>query len=132
MICQQTTTSFAIVNYAVITLAKAETSMDPYISSILLAVALILGSLTTTYLADRLGRKKLCLTSLLGSACGLLAAALYRYLSLDGYDLAAFSWVPVVSLSLVVYISSAGILPLALVCSIECLPTKVCVDAFST
>lgn len=125
VICSQTTTSFAIVNYAVITLAKAGTSLNPYFSSIMLAVALIFGSLTTTYLADKLGRKKLCLASLLGSACGLLAAALYRYLSLDGYDLTAFSWVPVVSLSLVVFISSSGILPLSLICSVEYLPTKV-------
>lgn len=93
--------------------------------SIMLAVALILGSLFTTYLADTLGRKFLNLISLMGSAVGLFATALYHYLNINGYDLTGFAWVPVVSLSLVVFISSVGIMPLAFLCSVEYLPPKV-------
>lgn len=34
---------------------RAGTSLDPYVSSIMLAVSLLLGALLTTYLADILG-----------------------------------------------------------------------------
>lgn len=104
---------------------KVGKSVDPYISSIILAVALIFGSLATTYLADILGRRLLNIVSLFGSACGLLSMSLYHYLYVKDYDLSAFTWVPVISLSFVIFISSAGIVSLAFVCSVENLPTKV-------
>lgn len=104
---------------------KAGTSLDPYISTIMLAVALILGSIFTTTLADKLGRKFLNIISLLGSAIGLFAVSLYHYLNINGFDLTAFDWVPVVSLSFVIFISSTGIIPLSLICSVEYLPPKV-------
>lgn len=104
----QLTGCFTITSYAVMTFAKVGTHMDPYVSSIMLAVALILGALTTTYLADKLGRRMLNLISMLGSAFGLLATALYYYLNLIGYDLSSFAWVPVVCLSIVVYLSSGN------------------------
>lgn len=125
----QCTAIFAITSYAVTTFAKVgTTTIDPYISSIILAVALIIGSLTTTYLADKFGRKMLNLISLMGSACGLLATALYYYLNLRGFgsELSTHAWIPIVSLSSVIFFSSAGIATLANVCSVEYLPSKVC------
>lgn len=121
----QLTANFTITCYAVIILEKAGTSLDPYISSIMLAVALILGSLLTTYLADILGRRVLNLVSLMGSAIGLFATSLYYYLNLIGYDLQLFACVPIVSLSFVIFISSVGVMPLAFICSVEYLPPKV-------
>lgn len=123
----QCTAIFAITSYAVTTFAKVPTTIDPYISSIILAVALIIGSLTTTY-CDKFGRKMLNLISLMGSACGLLATALYYYLNLRGFgsELSTHAWIPIVSLSSVIFFSSAGIATLASVCSVEYLPSKVC------
>lgn len=121
----QLTATFAIISYAVITFAKAGTTFDPNFASIILAVCLIAGSSTTTYLADRLGRRALNLVSLIGSATGLYATAIYHYLYLIGYDLSAFGWIPVFSLSFVIFISSAGVLPLTNICSVENLPPKV-------
>lgn len=114
-----------ITTYAVMIFQNAGTSLDSFASSIGLAIALIFGSLSTTYLADRMGRKVLNIVSLTGSAIGLLGTALYHYLYLHDYDLSAYNWMPVVNLSFVVFISSAGVMPLALVCSIENLPSKV-------
>lgn len=105
---------------------KTGTSIDPYISSIVLALALIVGALLTTYLADILGRKILNIVSLSGSAVGLFTLAIYYYFHIKGYDLTSFALVPVLSLSFVVLISSAGINALAYVCGIEYLPQKVC------
>lgn len=47
--------NFTITNYAVMIFERAGTSLDPYVSSIMLAVSLLLGALLTTYLADILG-----------------------------------------------------------------------------
>lgn len=82
--------------------------MDPYVSSIMVAVALIFGALLTTYLADKLGRKILNFGSLFGSAIGLFTVSIYHYLNINGYDMSNFHWVPVLSLSFVIFISSAG------------------------
>ena len=119
------TANFLLIGYAVMVFERSGSSLDPYVSSIMLAIALILGSLLTTSLADKLGRKLLNVISLVGSAIGLFAIAAYYYLHLHGYDLESFVWVPVASLSFVIFISSAGIVPLSFVCSIEFLPSKV-------
>ncbi|XP_055299425.1 facilitated trehalose transporter Tret1-like [Sitodiplosis mosellana] len=121
----QFTAKFPIISYAVMVFQKTGTSLDPYASSIMMAIALIIGSLTTTYFADRLGRKVLIIVSLLGSAFALLATSMYHYLYLNGYELSSFAWVPLVSLSFDVFISSAGITPLMMVCSVENLPPKI-------
>lgn len=127
MILTQVSCCFTIVNYSVMTFTKAGTSIDPHKSSIVLALALTFGSLASTYLADVLGRRTLNLISLLGAACSLFGTALYHYLSLSGYDLSSFGWVPVVLLCFLVFITAAGIGPLSIICSVENLPPKVCV-----
>lgn len=124
-IINQFSANFTIISYAVLIFDKAGASIDSHISSVILAVALILGSLLSTYMADSLGRKIMNLISLLGSAIGLFAMGFYYHLYLSGYDLSDFFWVPVVSLSFVIFISSAGIVPLSIICSVEYLPTKV-------
>ncbi|XP_055298963.1 uncharacterized protein LOC129566767 [Sitodiplosis mosellana] len=123
-ILAQLTANFPLVTYAVTILKKSGTSFNPYASSIVLAVMLILGSSVNTYLADIFGRKRLNFISLTGSAVGQLATSLYHYLYISGYDLSLFSWVPVVSLSFVIFILAAGILPLQLICVVEYLPPK--------
>lgn len=129
-ILAQLTANFTMITYAVPILKMSGTSFNPYASSIVFAVMLIIGSSTTTYFADILGRKRLILISLIGSAIGQLLASLYHYLYLNGYDMSAFAWVPVVSLSFVIFISAAGILPLQIICTIEYLPPKVCLFVF--
>lgn len=121
----QFTANHTIKTYGVLVFQRAGANVDPHMSSIMLALALIVGALFTTYLADILGRKVLNVISLAGSAFGLFAVATYSYLNVNGHDLSAFEWVPVVSLSFVEFISSAGINALAYVCSVEYLPLKV-------
>lgn len=99
--------------------------MDAYHSTILLGIALIFGSLTSTYLADKFKRRTLNLISLFGAAIGHIVTALFYYLSINGYDLSAYSYVPVMSLSFIIFIAAIGIMPLAFVCSVEILPPKI-------
>lgn len=108
----------------------ATTHIDPYVSSIVLAILQLVGILCTTKFSDSLGRKALQIISLLGSAFGQLSFALYSYLRHIGYELTAFEWVPVVSLSFVIFIASAGVVPLIFVSSVESLPAKVLLASF--
>lgn len=121
----QMTAVTSIASYAVLIFQKVGTSIDPYTSTIILGVTLIFGSLASTYLADKCGRKTLNLISLCGCACGHLITATFYYFSISGHDLSAFSWLPVVSLSFIIFTAAIGIMPLALVCAVEILPPKV-------
>lgn len=123
----QLTAATAIASYAVLIFQKVNpnTSIDAYHSTILLGIALIFGSLTSTYLADKFKRKTLNLVSLLGAACGHVVTALFYYLSINGYDLSTYWYVPVMSLSFIIFIAACGIMPLAFVCAVEILPSKV-------
>lgn len=89
------------------------------------------GSLTTAFLVDKLGRKVLILVSLLGSACGLLTASFYHHVNQRGYDSSSYDWVPMIALSVTIFIASAGIEPLFYVCSVENLPAKVCCHVYT-
>lgn len=60
-----------------------------------------------------------------GSAIGLAAMGVHGYLKLSGYDVSAINWIPVASLSFVIFIASCGILPLTFVILSEILPQKL-------
>lgn len=115
-----------MVHYAAIIFERIGTTINPHVSSIMLALALIFGSLLSTYLADVFGRKVLIAVSLLGSAVGLFTTAFCHYLNPNGYDLEIYAWIPIISLNFVAFISSSGIMSLLFICSVEHLPVKVC------
>lgn len=115
----QVTAITAIIVYAVITFEKLGAFRNPFIAPILIPVTVIFGSLLSTFLADKLGRRKLNCLSLLLTACGLFATALFYYLNLNHDNFTAFSWIPVVSLTFSIFVSSAGIVPMGLICSVS-------------
>lgn len=121
----QFTAFIRLTSYSVTIFEKMGTTVDPYVSSIIMALALILGSLLSTYLIDILGWRILNFVSLFGSAVGLFVAACYHCLNLKGYDLTMCTFIPVMSLSFVVFISSSGIITLLPICCVENLPAKV-------
>lgn len=115
-----------ITTYGVVIFEKVGVSkIDPYYATILIGVLQLVGALCSTKFADTLGRKSLMILSVLGSALGLFIFALYSYLKQNEYNLTEFEWIPVTSLSLVIFFSSAGIAPLFLLCVVENLPSKV-------
>lgn len=121
----QLTGSFTFMSYGVSVFEKSGSTIDPYLSSIIMATVQIAGNLCTAQLVDSLGRKILVIASLVGSATGLASLSFYSYLIHNGYDLTNYSWLPVASLSFAVFISSVGISSLVSVCTVENLPIKV-------
>lgn len=114
------------MSYGVLVFEKSGSTIDPYLSSIIMAILQIAGNLCTTQLVDSVGRKILVIISLVGCSAGLATLSLYLYLKHNGYDLENYYyWLPVASLSFAVFISSVGISSLVNVCAVENLPIKV-------
>lgn len=63
----------------------------------------------------------------LGSAIGLFIFSVYMYLHHNGYDISNFTWLPVVVMSFIIFISNAGIIALANICAVENFQTNVSV-----
>lgn len=106
-------------------MSKTGNNPNPYTATIIFGVFQIVGSLFTTQLADRLGRRVLLIASLLGAVLGQTALSIFSYLEKLDYDLTMFNWVPVASMSFVIFISTLGIIPLSTICAVEVLPIKV-------
>lgn len=121
----QITGCFTFITYAVFIFQKSGSHIDSYVSSIVIGIAQLVGCLFSTQLADTLGRKPTMLFSILGCSIGLLILSAYLYLMQLGYDLTAYAWLPVTSLSFVIFIASAGVVSLNGVCTVENLPSKV-------
>lgn len=121
----QLTGCLTIITYAVYILDRTGMTLNPYWSSIVLAVMLIVGNLCTSYFADKFGRKTFSIVSLVGAASGLITLSAFLYLNKHGHDLSGYAYVPVFCLAFVVFITSAGIIPLSHVIRVESLPTKV-------
>lgn len=121
----QTTGSYTFTNYASLIFTKSGSIWSTGTSSIVLATVQITGGLVSTQMGDFFERKTTLFISLLGSAFGLISFSIYSYLLQNGYDVSSYIWVPVASLSLIIFISSAGIMALANTCAIENFPSKV-------
>lgn len=122
---QQTTGSYLITNYAYLIFKISGTVLSIDASAIILAIAQIIGGLVSTQLGDTFDRKTTLHVSLLGSATGLFIFAIYSYMQQTGHDVSNYLWLPVICLSVVMFISSAGVMPLANICAIENFPRKV-------
>lgn len=117
--------SYVFITYASTIFARSGTSFSPELSSIVLAMVQIAGTLLAARFVETQGRKLLLIVSLAGCTFGLSAMAVYLYCVSLGFNMSMFTWVPVTSLGLVILISSVGIVPLSLICLVELLPPKV-------
>lgn len=122
----QMTGCYTIVNYASYIFEKSGgTIFSTNTSSIILAIVQIIGGLVSTQMGDKFGRKTTLAISLIGSIVGLVSFAGYLCLHQMEYDVRNFIWVPLASLSLIIFITSAGIMALASTCGVENFPSKV-------
>lgn len=96
----QLTGCATIILYAVYILERTHTTLDPFKTSIAMAVVLILGNLCTTQLADTFGRKTFLIVSLVGCAAGHIGLSMFLYFNQIGYDLSHLAWAPVVCLGM--------------------------------
>lgn len=99
--------------------------MPPKIASIFLAPVTIVGTILTSQLVDRKGRKFLLILSMIGCTFSHASLIAYLYLHNSGIDTTSFHWTPVVCMASVVLLASAGIVPLTFICLVEAFPVKI-------
>lgn len=116
--------NFAIINYAASIFQKAgsEDFLPANESAIVIGVVQLFGVIIMMSLVERLGRKILYIISMIGSILGYATFGLYLLLRESNYDVSAFTWVPLVSLSFVVLVQSFAIATLALSVIAELMP----------
>lgn len=119
----QMTGVWIVTNYASLIFETSGSILDANTSAICLAIFQIIGGLLSTQL--EFGRKTTLIVSLFGSAFGLITFAVYSYLRQIGYDVSSYLWLPVVCLSLVMFMASVGIVALANTCTVENFSLKV-------
>ncbi|KAJ6648625.1 Facilitated trehalose transporter Tret1, partial [Pseudolycoriella hygida] len=114
-----------LMNYASIIFKGSGSKMDPNVSSIIMIGIQLIATAISTSLVDNVGRRILLIVSSTGTTIGLTVMGAYTYLSFHNYDLDGFDWVPVTSISLSVFMSYIGLVPLVFVVLMEVLPVKI-------
>lgn len=125
MAISQFSGSFVLVNFAVTIFRDSGSDIDPNVSAIVMAVLQIFGAYMTSAVIDKVGRKVLLIISAMGTAFGLSMMATYMHFQQLGYDVSQFRLVPLISLSMVLVVSSLGLVSVPYVIIAEVLPRKV-------
>lgn len=103
----------------------AGSSLSPNISAIIVGVIQMFGSLLSTSLMERLGRRPLLLISCVGMCACHYVLGVYCYMDSLRYDISDFNWIPVVALSVYVVVYNLGMGPGPYVVSSEILSRDV-------
>lgn len=115
---------FAFINYTAEIFKESGSSLTPNMSAIIVAIIQVVGSVVSTFAIDNMSRKMLYAITCLGTIVGLLAMGTHGFLKAY-YDVSNFAWVPIASLSFVIFIASIGLLPLTFIMLSEILPQEV-------
>lgn len=115
---------FSFLNYTADVFVEAGSSFSPNTSAVIVGVLLCCGSLVSVNIIDRFTRRFLYSLSTAGNIVGLLSMGIYSYCKANG-DVTGFQFVPLASLSLVIFASSAARLPLTYVIMAEIMPQNI-------
>ncbi|XP_033150846.1 facilitated trehalose transporter Tret1-like [Drosophila busckii] len=124
IICNQFTGTSCFTTYMANIFAVSHTTLDVNMCTIIIGVVQIVGTYTATLLCDRCGRKILLLCSTLGASISLGIFGVYVYLAKD-YDLSAVGWLPLLLLSLDVFVCNIGLVGVFFVQMVELMPSKI-------
>lgn len=125
MFLNQFSGTMALMTYTADIFKNSGSNLEPNESSVIVAVIQLIGVYISTICVEKLGRKFLMTMSCTGTSLFFLILAAYCNLKKTGADLTGFEWVPVLCLSLVIFIASLGVISLPFVIMTELLPNKV-------
>ncbi|XP_053947515.1 facilitated trehalose transporter Tret1-like isoform X1 [Anastrepha ludens] len=123
-ILNQFSSSFVFVSYMSAIFASSGSTMDPNECTIYMGVVEIAGTVTSTVLVERFGRKVLFLTSTATMAASMFAFGIFVQFT-DESTKAQYEWAPVVLMALVVYTAAFGVVGLTYTIIVEILPAKI-------
>lgn len=143
MVLNQFSGTFAIMTYTADIFKSSGSDLTPNESSIIVAAIQLAGVYTSTICVEKFGRKvsersihpsfnqifisfKILMTiSCTGASLFFFILATYSYLKHSGAIGNDFEWIPILSLSLVIFIASLGIISLPFLMITELMPNKV-------
>lgn len=124
MIVNQLCGCFAFINYASDIFMRSGSTLSPSISSIIVALIQLAGSVVSVFVTEKVSRKLLYTITSLLTMLGLLTFGMHGFLR-EFFDMHEFNWIPIASMSLVIFAASIGILPLTFTMLSELLPVRV-------
>ncbi|XP_052864416.1 uncharacterized protein LOC128271025 [Anopheles cruzii] len=116
---------FAILTYAGTIFQMAGTGIDPNLALTIVATINISGNLMSFAIIDRVGRKVLLLMSAIGVGLSLGVLGAYSYLQAGEHDLRGFEWLPVLALSMTLFLAAIGITNVPFFILPEVMPPKL-------
>ncbi|KAJ6649970.1 Facilitated trehalose transporter Tret1 [Pseudolycoriella hygida] len=117
--------SFVMVSYAATVFRDSGSDLDPNTCVIIVGVIQVLGVYISSILVDRVGRKILLIVSSCGASLSLAALGTFSYLSTHNINVDKFDWIPLLSFSIYIFITSVGIIPLPFIVLAEIIPQKI-------
>ncbi|XP_062551190.1 facilitated trehalose transporter Tret1-like [Armigeres subalbatus] len=117
---------FAILTYAVSIFQESGSDIDPGSSAITIAAIQIFGTVASFIFIDMTGRKILLLVSTFGTGLGISCLGTFAWLKEQQFDLTGFGWIPIVSLSVTVFLFCVGLCSIPFFVLPEILPAKIC------
>ncbi|GBP39806.1 Facilitated trehalose transporter Tret1 [Eumeta japonica] len=125
MLFQQLSGINAVVFYASKIFKMSGSNIDKDLCSIILGIVNFISTFIATALIDRLGRKILLYISSVTMILTLVTLGAYLYVLKIGMDVAAFGWIPLLSLVLYVLGFSIGFGPIPWLMMGEILPARI-------
>lgn len=113
---------FLLVAYVTEIFESTSSNLTAIESSIVITSILIVGNLIVFNIIDRVGRRILYLSSSVFTTLALITFAIYLRTFADN---TALAWVPIVSVSFIIFVSSLGMIPVPFLVMVEILPKKV-------
>lgn len=117
--------SFAIITYAAEIFQSTGSIFSENESALIIAAIQLCGTCTLPFLVERIGRKALYILSTGGTTFGFTTLATYLLFRSWQYDVSAFSWISIVSLSIVVFSQTIGLSTLIYSYVAELLPENL-------
>lgn len=100
---------FTFANYYDLIFKEAGSNLSPAVSSIIVGTIQLTGTISASSVIEKVGRKPLILVSAYGSAMCVAVMGLHAMLKDLNFDVTtSFSWVPLLCLSLLVFIAANG------------------------
>ncbi|XP_028982322.1 facilitated trehalose transporter Tret1-like [Diachasma alloeum] len=113
ILCQPACGMSPLLSYTVTIFVMAKSSVDPNLATIVVGVMQVIGVGIATLTTERAGRRPLLMVSAAGVALCNFILGVFLLIQTWDYDVSAFSWIPLVSLSVfgVVYSIGMGAIP---------------------
>lgn len=100
----------SIMMFTSLVFKNSSSVLSPNDSGIIVAASQLLGVWLSIHLISRVGQKTLMLISCTGVTIFLGTFGIYSFLDIEGFDVTAFTWVPIVCLSLAIFSAHIGIM----------------------